>query len=86
MLDGAVFFTLNGRHLGVGFPSDPGGDLARLRPAIDFDMPGATVELSLGHVGERTLMYKGDGQAVGLLQRMSFARDAAKAYARDKAR
>ena len=56
--NGDVFFTLNGRHMGVAFTEVWG----TLCPAVDFDSPGACLELSMGRGGiERPLRYLGDG-------------------------
>ena len=56
---GAVFFTFNGRHLGVA----SNGVWGSLFPAVEVDTPGACVELSFGREGERKLRYQGDGRA-----------------------
>ena len=54
---GELFFTLNGRHLGIC-----GADVrGALCPAVDCDTPGACLELSYGGSGERALRYRGDG-------------------------
>ena len=58
LANGEVFFTLNGRHLGVAY-SDVWG---RLCPAVDFDFPGAQLMLSFGGEGELQLRYTGDGK------------------------
>ena len=58
LASGEVFFTLNGRHLGVAY-SDVWG---RLCPAVDFDFPGAQLILSFGGEGELQLRYTGDGK------------------------
>ena len=47
----------NGRHLGVAF-TEVWGELC---PAVEFDSPGACVELSSGAEGDRTLRYLGNG-------------------------
>ena len=61
LANGDVFFTFNGRHLGVAH-TDVWGTLC---PAVDFDSPGACLELTLGGAGERQLRYVGDGAARG---------------------
>ena len=51
---GEVFFTVNGRHLGVAF-----GDVwGALCPAVDVDSPGACLELTTGRDGQRRLKYQ----------------------------
>ena len=70
LANGDVFFTVNGRHLGVAQAEVWG----RLCPAVDFDSPGACLELSFGGEGERRLRYVGDGAPRGSerwLNRMS---------------
>ena len=62
---GEVFFTFNGRHLGVAF-SDVWGALC---PAVDFDSPGACLELTTGSTGQRPLKYQRGGVASSLLAR-----------------
>ena len=54
---GEVFFTCNGKHLGVAFQDVRG----RFCPAVDLDSPGAHLELTYGLPGERKLRYTGDG-------------------------
>ena len=53
MPTGEIFFTLNGRHLGSAFTEVWG----TLCPAVDFDSPGACIELTLGREGQRPFRY-----------------------------
>ena len=61
--NGSVFFTYNGRHLGIAFSRVEG----TLYPAIDFDTPGACCELVIAGSGNRVLKYTGDGRPPDLI-------------------